>query len=71
MKYFKRNPFFKASNLKDVQMVFIVCRGFANSFTKVIDETIKGHRWGIIELRERSALGGMSFMRFTKFIRFL
>lgn len=44
MKYFKRNPFFKASNLNDVQMVFTVCRGVADSFAKVIDETIKGHR---------------------------
>lgn len=43
MKYFERNPFFKASNLKDVQMVFIVCKGVADSFTEVIDETIKGH----------------------------
>jgi len=43
MKSFKRNPFLKGSNLKDMQMVFIVCGGVADSFTKVIDETIKGH----------------------------
>lgn len=43
MKYFKINPFCEVSNLKDVQMVFIVCRGVADSLTEVIDETIKGH----------------------------
>lgn len=47
-------------------MVFIACRGFA-----VIDETTAGHCWEITELKKRSDLVRMSFVCFTKFMRFL
>lgn len=49
---------------------YLLYAGGLQILTQLIDEEIKGHCWGFIELEERSALCGMSFMCFTKFIRF-